>query len=473
MQRQFDSIIKGLLPIPENTSSQAKVLLAVSGGVDSICMADLFLHSQVDFALAHCNFHLRGQESDTDEKFVEEWATVNNVPLHKIDFDTNAFATQNAVSIEMAARELRYRWFAKVAKENGYAAVAVAHNANDNAETLILNLLRGTGMQGLSGMNAKSDMPFSDDAIILLRPLLTFTRKQIEGYARANSLLWREDSTNADSLYKRNKLRNLVFPLFESINPSFVKTLNREMTYFAEDLKIVDSYCAAVASKVLYHPDTSPEVAIVEIDKLIENQVWKPVLYHIMEEYGFNSAMVSSVATLLERRENIGGRRFLSSTHELLSSQSSLIFRPLDSAGQGKMAKDALTIHSDGEYSFNGIDFSVCTSDFTEGMSFKTPEGVIILDADRLGFPFVVRSWQHGDWFCPLGLKGRKKLSDLFTDLKYSPLDKEKAVVIEAEDKKETGVVNRSRVAALLGVRIDDSFRLSSHSKRIIRISII
>ena len=239
MQRNFAAAIeelKGLINEWSAFSADAPVLLlAVSGGVDSMCMADLFqsLEDRVPFAVAHCNFHLRGEESDGDEALVADWASEHSVPLHITSFDTEKYASDNGISIEMAARELRYGWFAQLCSQHGYKAVAVAHNANDNAETLLLNLLRGSGLKGVTGMSLTSPLPCAPGSdALLLRPLLKCTRKQIEGYAFAHKVHYREDSTNAMSEYKRNRLRNDVFPIFESINPSFIRTLNREASYF-------------------------------------------------------------------------------------------------------------------------------------------------------------------------------------------------------------------------------------------------
>ena len=213
------------------------LLVAVSGGIDSMCLAQKVRLEGGPFAMAHCNFSLRGEESDADEAFVRSWASRYSIPLHVKRFDTQAFAQAEGISIEMAARRLRYRWFGELCREHGYQAVAVAHNANDNAETLMLNLLRGTGLKGITGMKASGFLPDPEYGDIpLLRPLLGMTREEIEAFAKEQGLTWREDSTNALNDYKRNKIRNQVFPLFREINPSFVQTLNRDMERFAQEL---------------------------------------------------------------------------------------------------------------------------------------------------------------------------------------------------------------------------------------------
>lgn len=202
-----------------------------------MCLAEKVRLEGGPFAIAHCNFALRDSESDADEAFVRAWAEGHGIPLHVKRFDTRGYAAENGISIEMAARRLRYRWFGELCREYGYGGVAVAHHAQDNAETLILNLLRGTGLKGITGMKAEGFLPDPDYADIpLLRPLLSLTREEIAAFVRENGIPYREDRTNAENDCKRNKIRNLVFPVFRDINPSFVRTLNRDMERFREDL---------------------------------------------------------------------------------------------------------------------------------------------------------------------------------------------------------------------------------------------
>ena len=214
------------------------LLVAVSGGIDSMCLAEKVRLEGGPFAIAHCNFGLRGEESDSDEAFVRHWADAHGIPCHVRCFETSAYAAQEGISIEMAARRLRYHWFGELCREHGYSGVAVAHNANDNAETLILNLLRGTGLKGITGMKAEGFIPDPEFADVpLYRPLLSLTREEIEAFAAENGLTWREDRTNASNDFKRNKIRNQVFPVFKEINPSFIQTLNRDMDHFVEEME--------------------------------------------------------------------------------------------------------------------------------------------------------------------------------------------------------------------------------------------
>lgn len=252
------------LSLPDGTP--LPVLAGVSGGADSMCLATLLKDSGTRFGIAHCNFSLRGEESDGDEALVGQWARENGIPFHSVRFRTAEYASQRGISIEMAARELRYRFFGNTAREYGYGCVAVAHNANDNAETLILNLLRGTSLRGIAGMKAAGGIPdpeFSD--IPLVRPLLAFEREEIEAFAALRGIPYRTDSTNLLPEVKRNKIRNLVFPVFREINPSFVRTLGRDMERFSEALETVLEHSPSSVEK---DPEPLPPVRYTVTEEL-------------------------------------------------------------------------------------------------------------------------------------------------------------------------------------------------------------
>ena len=444
-------------------------LLAVSGGIDSMCMADIFVRRYASecLAIAHCNFNLRGEESDGDEALVRRWAEEHGVRLHVKSFDTRGFASEHGVSIEMAARELRYRWFAELCATEGYDEVAVAHNANDNAETLVLNLLRGSGVKGLSGMSSVSSLPYSDDTVVkLIRPLLDMTRKQIEGYALANGVRYRNDSTNSSSEYKRNMLRNEVFPIFERVNPSVVRTLNREMGYYAEANEILSDWCEREAVELLKDDPTRIPYA-----GLLSKRHWRYLLYHILEPYGFNSATLASLEDLLASDRTVSGKRFESKDHVVLTERDNLRIVRLDQFST-PLENVIMPVRCDGTYHFNGRAFKVETLDWTSDMPLKQPEGVLIFDADRLKFPFVLRPWRDGDWLIPLGMKGKKKVSDLFADLKYDSFMKNAAVMIA--DVRTDGMAECQHIAGVAGVRTDDGYKVSSSvTKSVIRITIL
>ena len=445
-----------------------KILLAVSGGIDSMCMADIYVRRCPCelLAVAHCNFNLRGDESDGDEALVREWAESHGIRCHVRSFDTKGFAAEHGVSIEMAARELRYRWFAELCGSEGYAEVAVAHNANDNAETLMLNMLRGSGMKGLSGMSSVSDLPYSEGSSPrLVRPLLEMTRKQIEGYVLANRVKYRNDSTNFSSEYKRNMLRNEVFPVFERVNPSAVRTLNREMGYFAEANEIVADYCRKELEEIAFSYSSEDDVRISCKD-LLSRKHWRYLLYYILEPYGFNSATMASVEELLSSDRTVPGKRFDSKNHTILMERDTLHIVPRLSSGEGDVF---MPVRGAGSYHVNGRSFKVEVISWTPDMPLKQPDGVLILDAAKLKFPFVLRGWRSGDWLIPLGMKGKKKVSDLFTDLKYDSFMKASAVMIA--DVQTEGMADVQHLAGVAGIRIDDRYKVSSKTVSVIRIS--
>ena len=472
MQRRFADTVKelrGLIKVwsallcHSEGTGQGRVLLAVSGGIDSMCMAELFdsLEEPLPFAIAHCNFNLRGEESDADEQMVRRWAEEHGVPFHSTSFDTTGYACAEGISIEMAARDLRYAWFAGLRRECGYAAVAVAHNANDNAETLLLNLLRGSGINGLSGMSRISVIPGSED-IPLIRPLIDISRKQIEGYMFACKHPYREDSTNACSDYKRNRIRNEVFPIFEKLNPSFVRTLNREMGYFVEAGEIVGDWCRQAAASVV-------KDSRIDTKTLLKEKHWKYLLYHILEPYGFNTAVLASIENLLESSRTVPGKRFESQEYMILTGRDELLIRPLEKISPVS-ADVIMPVRGEGRYHFNGRTFNVEVLPYIKGdIDLRQPEGVIMLDAGKLRFPFVLRRWRTGDWLIPFGMRGRKKVSDLFADLKYDALRKNSAVMVV--DTMTDGMAEDQHVAAMACVRIDNAYRISDKTTSIIRIS--
>ena len=513
----------------ERGESRNLFLLAVSGGVDSMCLADMWLRcfGAESCAIAHCNFNLRGEDSDGDEALVTGWAEDHGVRLHKVSFDTVQYATENGVSIEMAARELRYRWFGEICQEHGYQAVVVAHHADDNAETMVLNMVRGTGLKGLSGMKPVSPLPLSRHCeersplrhceersdVAILRPLLTFTRKQIEGHAFAWKVPYREDKTNASTEYRRNSIRHEVFPLFERMNPSYVRTLNREMTYFKDASDIVDQWCRAQLPHVIARNEAPYVIArseatwqsvplAISTPALLAIPQWRYLLYYILEPYGFNTSVLESLESLLSSDRTIPGKRFESEDYLLLTERDTLVVMPQSSRPTSPLSSRPTSplsfrptsplsfrptsplsfrptegsgeiftpVRIPGTYHVNGTRIVVETLPWTPDMPLKQPEGTIILDSAKLKFPFVLRKWRAGDWMIPLGMKGKKKISDLFTDLKYGHTQKECAVILVdmTDDFAE-----QQHVAGVAGVRIDDRYKVTDNTETIIRITIL
>ncbi|MBO6248281.1 MAG: tRNA lysidine(34) synthetase TilS, partial [Bacteroidales bacterium] len=420
MRDRFDRILEGLLP-----DNGGAVLLAVSGGIDSMVMADLFRKSSFGkrIALAHCNFHLRGNESDGDAFFVRDWAESVGIPFFTTDFDTLGYAKSNGVSVEIAARELRYGWFASICESEGFQALAVAHNANDNAETLVLNLLQGTGLKGICGIQESSPLPGS--SALLIRPMLGFSRDEIREYAVNHAVKWREDSSNADSAYKRNLIRNEVFPLFERLNPSFLETLASDIRHFGQIQSVVDDFVARASESV--SGESPGKDLVIDVAKLRRQPHWDYLLFRLLEPYGFNESVIRDLVTLIKGDLTFSGRRFCSSTHQAITSRNEISVVGIGSE-ESVAQNDSVEVKGPGEYEVAGVSLKVEVAEIEDP---RQPEGI---SAINMSFPFTVRLWKPGDWMRPLGMNGRrKKLSDMFVDLKLSAGQKERALVIADE----------------------------------------
>ena len=437
-----------------------RILLAVSGGIDSMCLAEKSVRAGQDFAVAHCNFHLRGADSDADADFVANWARRHGIAFYSKDFDTAAYAAEQGISLEMAARELRYGWFADLCRTEGFAGVAVAHQADDRCETFLLNLMRSSGGRGLRGMQGQSVIPGTD--IPLLRPLLGMTRQEIETYMRSIGATWREDGSNRDTTIRRNRIRHELLPLLSELNPSY-----------GQD--VADTWFESVRPTLLDPTDGS-----ILLDSLRFLPHRDYLLYRLLEPYDLTESVLDDLCAALDSGESLSGKRFLLHHATLLGGRDRLLFSsdrvrgayphvPCDenpvTAGQVTEPAGAGTcsIIDSGTYDCGGVRVKVEILDRAEITDLKQPRGILLLDAGKLPLPLIVRPWRAGDWLVPLGMRGRKKLSDLFVDLKYSILDKQRARVIDWQE---------SRIAALLGERGDDALKVTSETRTVYRITI-
>ena len=409
------------------------VLVAVSGGRDSMVLAEKVRRAGEPFAIAHCNFRLRGADSDADEAFVRAWADRYGAPCHVQAFDTEAFAAAEGISIEMAARKLRYRWFGQLCREQGYEAVLTAHHAGDNAETFFLNLLRGSGVKGLCGMSEESFLPDPDYADIpLRRPLLHTTRTEIDALAAEWGISWREDRTNAENTVKRNKLRNQVFPLLREINPSFEATLAADMDRLRLVEQIADSYYQEQAG--LVWDGRRVDTALL---KTIPG--WEYILYRILEGEGMEPPIIAQATDIV--RSGQSGRRagtFISAAGRLVREEA-----------------------------VGAPEIRVEEESWEPGRSPVMPEGVLAVDADKVHGNLVADRWVAGDWIRPLGMRGRKKLQDWFKDRHWSLVDKKRAVVV-----RDSGLTDQHHVVAVAGHTIDEAYKITPGTRRILKITV-
>ncbi len=452
MQTSFDKILAGLFP------QGGKVLLAVSGGVDSMVMLDLFLHTKLEnisFEVAHCNFKLRDEDSFSDELFVANYCASNRVVFNRIDFDTEQFAREQSISIEMAARALRYDWFHDLAVSHKCDAVAVAHNANDNAETLLLNLLRGCGLKGLTAISADGFIPVKDASVRLVRPLLSFSREEIEQHSMQEGIMYSFDRTNAENEYNRNKIRNQVFPILSTINPSFISSLNADISRFEQVYDFVQTKLDEDISSLVSIKD---EVSYIDIKALLDNKNSKFTLYNILDKYGFNETSINQLFSLINSSNYIG-RTFLSASYRLSLSASHIIVFPVRRESEEKVYIKELNNQI---IQIGNRRFSLSIKSRGELLSLKLPKHIVILDLEKLPLPLWVRRWKKGDYFVPLGLKGKKKLSDYFVDRKFNVIDKENVLVLAKSDDKH--------IIAILSERIDDNYKITDSSTKLLLI---
>lgn len=416
-----------------------KILLTVSGGKDSMAMFHFFYESKIPFGVAHCNFNLRGNEADKDEELVKEVAKKHQIPFYSIAFNTKEYATENGISIQMAARELRYDWFEKIRQENDYQYIATAHHQNDVAETMLINLTKGTGLSGLHGISNKSKF--------IVRPMLCFCREEIEKYIKKQSITYREDLSNADTKYFRNAIRHQIIPKLAKLNPSIITTLNEEAARFFEIESILHEKINSEKEKCFEYRSETIKINI-EILKIL-----KPLntyLYYFLKEFGFN---FSDVKDIIDGLENQSGKTYYSSTHLIVKDREFLILKKNEN-----QAFIPITINS-----FEEIPFIYQLITVSDNFKINFSNNFAYLDADKIRFPLILRTWVTGDFFQPFGMKGDKKISDYLTDKKVSMIDKKNIKVV-------VGV--NGDILWLVGHRINDNFKITSSTKTILLLSV-
>jgi len=416
-----------------------RLLIAVSGGLDSVVLTHHCHELQLNIALAHCNFNLRGDESDTDEQFVIQLAEDLNLEVFVESFETEAYAKSNKLSTQMAARKLRYDWFHELAEQLKFDYILTAHHADDNLETFLINLSRGTGLDGLTGI------PEINGNVV--RPLLKFSREDIEFYAKENQLKWREDSSNASAKYLRNKLRHELIPKFKEIDPQLLESLKQTQDHLQESRQIVEDRMEAVSKTVI---DTISENGIYfNIAELLKLNSPGAYLYVLLKDYNFTEW--NDIRNLLSAQS---GKLVYSSTHRLLKDRDHLILTewPLNDG-------PIISIKT-GD---SKVETPMGNLSFDKGeTNFKNSSKSILVDKALLNFPLIVRTKQEGDYFYPTGMNGKKKLSKYFKDEKLSLPDKENCLVLcSGED-----------IVWVIGKRADNRFKVSKETKEILKIEL-
>lgn len=412
-------------------SRDALHLVALSGGADSVALLRILRDLDYKIEAAHCNFHLRGSESDRDEAFVRQLCDSLGIKLHLIHFDTETYASVHQVSIEMAARELRYGYFRSLCKDIGAETVCVAHHRDDAVETFLMNLLRGSGIHGLTGIRPKNGQ--------IVRPLLCVGRQDILDYLHSIGQDYVTDSTNLESIVLRNKLRLQVLPLLKQLNPKAVENIDKTANYLREAEKVYNAYFAG-------NPDRIP------LDEITKQPSAECFLHEWLSPYGFNA---SQIAQILDALTGESGREFLSATHTLLIDRSQLVLEP-------KQAEiKPLRIPEAGNYRFSPeILFSV---KLTDDLSISKSVECATLDAANIQFPLTVRQVASGDAFCPFGMEGRKLVSDFLTDRKISLLEKRRQLVVTAAN---------GDIIWLVGQRTDHRYRITASTRQVLSITL-
>ena len=422
-----------------------KILLTVSGGVDSMVMMSLFAASGYRFGVAHCNFQLRGQESDEDEALVAEQARRYGVELFNRRFDTQGEMERTGESMEMAARRLRYTWFRSLCDEHVYTDIAIAHNINDSIETFFINMLRGTGLRGLTGISVQAGR--------IVRPLMFATRKDILDYATAHRIPYREDSSNRSTKYLRNKVRLGIVPMLREINPQFTTVMRRNISRLTDAQTFIDR------SVELIRRDAMTEqggLYTLHVDRIDASLPLGYVVYEILNSmFGFKGDTVDALCHALQ--QNNTGRRFYSREWVATIDRGRIVI--------GRIADEdtCMTQVEQGVLrSYCGssvLHYEYCDIDMID--SVTTPDNVALVDADKLRFPLTLRRWQQGDWFVPFGMSGRKKVSDFLIDAKVSMAEKSRQFVLLSGDD----------VVWLVGRRADDRFRLTRQTENVLKIT--
>lgn len=417
-----------------------KLFLAVSGGLDSMVLLHLFQQLPFEIAVLHCNFQLRGLESFGDQNFIQKYCDENAVPIFSTQFDTEAFAKDYKLSTQVAARELRYNWFYELLETENFDYILTAHHADDNLETFIINLTRGTGLEGLTGIPEQNDK--------IVRPLLPFSREEILEYAKQNNIQWREDSSNASNKYLRNKIRHDLVPILKEINPNFLNAFQKTQGYLQESQEMVED-----ASIMIYQQVAKEEGEDIHFDlnQLKKLPNYKSYLYQWLNEFGF--VAWNDIYDLVEGQS---GKQVFSADFRLLKNRDTLILSPISELEENEVFEIGA---AEEDVNFP-LKLKLCQVDDITIDSNKA----IFVDAEKIRFPLILRKWKEGDVFHPFGMNGKsKKLSKLFKDEKLSLIEKEKIWILCSDNQ----------IVWVIGIRQDERFKIENTTNKIIKIELL
>lgn len=434
MLEEFQSILENRFPVLRDRT----FLLACSGGVDSMVLAHLCYRSNLEFSLAHCNFGLRGEESDADEKLVRAFAKEINHKIYVTNFDTIGYVSKFKVSMEMAARELRYAWFDKIMGEEQIDILVTAHHADDNLETFLINLSRGTGIDGLLGIPEQTETT--------IRPLLQFSRERILQYANEAGIVWREDQSNQDFIHLRNKIRHQIVPILKELHPTFLKNFQNTQEYLSQTAGIASDRIENLKRELF---QKEGDVIKISIASLIGLYPVRAYLYALFNSYEFREW--NDVEGLLSASS---GKEIRSKTHRLIKDREHLLLQPIK---QGTDSEFQIHEHEDRVQEPISMSLELVNS------LGKTSKNCIYIDKDLVSYPLKIRKWKVGDWFRPFGMKGAKKVSKFFKDEKMDLIAKEQQWLLVSGDN----------IVWIIGRRGDDRFRVTERSRNILKIELL
>jgi tRNA(Ile)-lysidine synthase len=424
-------------------SKADKLLLAFSGGVDSVVLADLLHKAGYQIELAHCNFQLRGQEAKDDTAFCEKFAKSINAPFHVIYFDTKVYAAVHKLSIQMAARELRYNWFKTLKAEHGFDYILTAHHANDNVETVFVNLVRGTGIKGLQGIPEKQND--------IVRPLLYATKDEIKAYAFKQNLLFREDSSNQEVKYKRNFIRHQIIPELKKLNPALEETFTTSIQFFKQSAEIVTEF-ANLKFKTICKEENNQ--LFIDINLLLMETQKETLLFEWLYRKGFKTSQIQQLTEVLITDKQVG-KQFSSSSHQLVVDRKYIIVQAI----KNEHLEQVFVINSFSDTTHLPINLSF---EETTNKEFSKDKNQITIAYSENLFPLTLRKWIQGDKFKPLGLNGFKKLSDFFKDQKMSLFEKEATWILTSKE----------HIVWVVGYRMDDRCKMTEGTEKVIKIKI-